>query len=186
MTLRRLLPRSRSATFPSRSQSCVFPCSPCETPSIYGHSVPRWPLRTAAMSASPKPRARESNIRTGRCKNLSFGACTVPHWEPRTGLDQCQRYGFSHGTETDEADRVCCVHHRAAHCSACVHPLRAGLLLFGLSPLRQIFLGQRGSGRLGLHHDARHPPAVGFLDRLNAVDAARDLLAVAAQRVAAP
>jgi dipeptidyl aminopeptidase/acylaminoacyl peptidase len=29
--------------FPKRSQSCVFPCSPCETPSIYGHSVPRWP-----------------------------------------------------------------------------------------------------------------------------------------------
>src|SRR5215468_281563 len=71
------------------------------------------------------------------------------------------------------------------HCSACVHPLRAGSLLFGLS-LRQIFLGQRDSGRLGLHHDARHPPAIGFLDRLNAVDAARDLLAVAAQRVAAP
>src|SRR5215469_6771907 len=71
-------------------------------------------------------------------------------------------------------------------CSASVHPLRAGLLLFGLSPLRQIFLGQRGSGRLGLHHDARHAPAVGFLDRLNAVDAARDMVAVAAQRVAAP
>src|SRR5215469_12808902 len=52
--------------------------------------------------------------------------------------------------------------------------------------LREIFLGQRGSGRLGLHHDARHSPAVGFPDRLNAVDAARDLLAIAAQRVAAP
>ena len=55
-----------------------------------------------------------------------------------------------------------------------------------LPPLRQIFLGQRRSGRLGLHHDARNSPAAGFFDRLNAVDAARDLLAVAVQRVAAP
>ena len=67
-----------------------------------------------------------------------------------------------------------------------VHPLRAGLLLFGLSPLRQRFLGQRGSGRLGLHHDAGDAPSAGVFDRLNAVDAARDLLAVAVQRVAAP
>src|SRR5215469_1406689 len=70
-------------------------------------------------------------------------------------------------------------------CSACVHPLQAGLLL-GLVSLRQIFLGQRGSGRLGLHHDAANAPAAGVFDRLNAVDAARDLLAVAVQRVAAP
>src|SRR5262245_18610201 len=48
------------------------------------------------------------------------------------------------------------------------------------------FLGQRRSGRLGLHHDARHSPTAGFFDRLNAVDAARDLRAVAVQRVAAP
>src|SRR5437588_5324435 len=31
-----------------------------------------------------------------------------------------------------------------------------------------------------------NPPTAGFFDRLNAVDAARDLLAVAVQRVAAP
>src|SRR6185436_6605513 len=65
-------------------------------------------------------------------------------------------------------------------------PARAGLLLLALPPLRQVFLGQRRSGRLGLHHDARNSPAAGFFDRLNAVDAARDLLAVAVQRVAAP
>src|SRR5579864_3014247 len=65
-------------------------------------------------------------------------------------------------------------------------PARAGSLLLGLPPLRQIFLGQRRSGRLGLNHDARNSPAAGFFDRLNAVDAARDLLAVAVQRVAAP
>jgi hypothetical protein len=56
----------------------------------------------------------------------------------------------------------------------------------GLPPLRQIFPGQRRGGRLGLHHDARHSPAAGFFDRFNAVDAARDLLAVAVQRVATP
>jgi hypothetical protein len=65
-------------------------------------------------------------------------------------------------------------------------PARAGSLLLGLPPLRQIFPEQRRSGRLGLHHDARNSPAVGFFDRLNTVDAARDLLAVAVQRVAAP
>src|SRR6202171_3487544 len=64
-------------------------------------------------------------------------------------------------------------------------PARAGSLLLGLPP-RQIFLGQRRSGRLGLHHDARNSPAASFFDRLNAVDAARDLLAVAVHRVAAP
>ena len=58
-------------------------------------------------------------------------------------------------------------------------------LLSGLPTLRQIFLGQRRSGRLGLHH-ARNPPTAGFFDRLNAVDAARDWLAIALQRVAAP
>src|SRR5258708_23715835 len=63
---------------------------------------------------------------------------------------------------------------------------RAGSLLLRLPPLRQIFLRQRRSGRLGLHHDARHSPAAGFFDRLNAVDAARNWLAVAVQRVAAP
>ena len=52
--------------------------------------------------------------------------------------------------------------------------------------LRQKFLGQRRGGRLGLHDDARNSPAAGFFDRLNAVDAARDLLAVAVQRVATP
>src|SRR6267142_525831 len=62
----------------------------------------------------------------------------------------------------------------------------AGSLPLALPPLRQIFLGQRRSGRLGLHHVARNSPAAGFFDRLNAVDAARDLLAVAVQRVAAP
>src|SRR6266853_2473807 len=67
-----------------------------------------------------------------------------------------------------------------------VELFRAGSLLLSLPPLRQIFLGQRRSGRLGLHHDARNSPAAGFFDRLNAVDAARDLLAVAVQRVAAP
>src|SRR5262249_46635279 len=61
-----------------------------------------------------------------------------------------------------------------------------GTLLLCLPPLRQIFLGQRGSGRLSLHQDARNLPAAGFFDRLNAVDAARDLLAIALQRVAAP
>ena len=40
------------------------------------------------------------------------------------------------------------------------------------------FLGRRRRGRLGLHRDARHSPAAGFLDRLNAVDAVSDLLAV--------
>jgi hypothetical protein len=64
--------------------------------------------------------------------------------------------------------------------------LTTGGLLLSLLPLRKIFLGQRRSGRLGLHHDARNSPAAGFFDRLNAVDAARDLLAVAKQRVAAP
>src|SRR5437763_734702 len=63
---------------------------------------------------------------------------------------------------------------------------RAGSLLLRLPPLRQIFLGQRRSGRLGLRHDDHNSPAVGYFDRLNAVDAARDLLAVAVQRVAAP
>ena len=53
-------------------------------------------------------------------------------------------------------------------------PARADLLLLALPPLRQIFLGQRRSGRLGLHHDARNSPAAGFFDRLDAVDAARD------------
>jgi hypothetical protein len=65
-------------------------------------------------------------------------------------------------------------------------PARAGPLLLGLPPLRQIFLGQWRSGRLALHHDARNSPAASFFDRLNAVDAACDLLAVAVQRVAAP
>jgi hypothetical protein len=65
-------------------------------------------------------------------------------------------------------------------------PARAGSLLLGLRPLRQIFLGQRRTGRLGLHHDARNSPAAGFFDRVNAVDAAPDLLAVAVQREAAP
>jgi hypothetical protein len=65
-------------------------------------------------------------------------------------------------------------------------PARPGSLLLGLPPLRQIFLEQRRRGRLGPHHDARDSPAAGFFDRLNAVDAARDLLAVAVQHVAAP
>ena len=56
----------------------------------------------------------------------------------------------------------------------------------GLVSLRQIFLGQRGSGRLGQHHDAGNSPAASVFDRLNAVDAARVLLAVTVQRVAAP
>ena len=56
----------------------------------------------------------------------------------------------------------------------------------GLVSLRQIFLGQRGSGRLGQYHDAGNSPAASVFDRLNAVDAARDLLAVTVQRVAAP
>jgi len=53
-----------------------------------------------------------------------------------------------------------------------------------LLSLRQIFLGQRRGGRLGLHHDARNSPAACLFDRLNAVDAARDLLVIALQRVA--
>jgi hypothetical protein len=58
----------------------------------------------------------------------------------------------------------------------------------GDDALRPIFHGQRRrrSGRLGLHHDARNSPAAGFFDRLNAVDAAPGLLAVAVQCVAAP
>jgi len=55
-----------------------------------------------------------SNIRTGRCKNLSFGTCAVPDHEPRTGLDECQRHGLSHRTKADETGRICCVHHQAA------------------------------------------------------------------------
>src|ERR1700716_1924999 len=43
---------------------------------------------------------------------------------------------------------------------------RACSLLLRLPPLRQIFLRQRRSGRLVLHHDARHSPAAGFFDRL--------------------
>ena len=39
-----------------------------------------------------------SNIRTGRCKNLSFGTCAVPDGEPRTGLDECER-APSHRTQ---------------------------------------------------------------------------------------
>ena len=75
---------------------------------------------------------------------------------------------------------------RSSSRKSCAQPARAGSLLLGSPPLRQIFLGQRRSGRLGLHHDARNSPAVGFFDCLNAVDAARDLLALALQRVAAP
>src|SRR5215470_4214067 len=52
--------------------------------------------------------------------------------------------------------------------------------------LGEILLGQRRSDRLGLHHDARNSPSACFLDRLDAVDAARELLAIALQRVAAP
>src|ERR1700733_13979131 len=52
----------------------------------------------------------------------------------------------------------------------------------GLAPLRQISLGQWRSGRLGLHHNVGNSPASGFFDHLNAVDTARDLLAVAVQR----
>jgi len=70
--------------------------------------------------------------------------------------------------------------------SAPERPRASGSPLLGLPPLRQIFLGQRRSGRLGLQHDAHNSPAATFFDRLNAVDAARDLLAVAVQRVAAP
>src|SRR4029077_2304405 len=55
-----------------------------------------------------------------------------------------------------------------------------------LPTLRQIFLGQWRSSRLGLHHDARNAPSACFFDGLNAVDAARDLLAIGLQRVAAP
>ena len=55
-----------------------------------------------------------------------------------------------------------------------------------IAALWQIFPRQRRGGRLGLHHDARNSPAAGFFDRLNAVDAACDLLAVDVQRVAAP
>jgi hypothetical protein len=46
-----------------------------------------------------------------------------------------------------------------------------------------MFLGQGRSDRLGLHHDARNSPSACFYDRLNAVDAARDLFAIALQRV---
>ena len=72
------------------------------------------------------------------------------------------------------------------HFRCCDEVDRCRFTALSLPPLRQIFLGQRRSGRLGLHHDARNSPAAGFFDRLNAVDAARDLLAVAVQRVAAP
>jgi hypothetical protein len=78
---------------------------------------------------------------------------------------------------------------RNQKCSNCNNRQLSWIMCFrcsGLPSLGQIFLGQRRSGRLGLHHDARNSPAAGFFDRLNAVDAARDLLAVAAQRVAAP
>ena len=54
------------------------------------------------------------DIRAGRCKNLSFGTCAVPDEEPRTGLDESQRHGLSHRTQADEADRICCAHHRGA------------------------------------------------------------------------
>jgi hypothetical protein len=43
-------------------------------------------------------------------------------------------------------------------------PARAGSLLLGLPPLREIFLGQRRSGRLSLHHDARNSPTAGFFE----------------------
>jgi hypothetical protein len=133
-----------------------------------------------------------SNIRTGRCKNLSFGTCAVPDQEPRTGLDECQRHGLAHRTKADEADRIGCVRHTIFDATgeqlrkSRSQPARAGSRLLGLPPLRQILLGQRRSGRLGLHHDAHNSPAAGFFDSLNAVNAARDLLAVGVQRVAAP
>src|SRR5262249_49719704 len=65
------------------------------------------------------------------------------------------------------------------HPRSCVEPTLEPLL-------SQIFLGQRRSDRLGLHHDARNSPSACFFERLNAVDAARDLLPIALQRVAAP
>src|SRR5262249_49882504 len=58
-------------------------------------------------------------------------------------------------------------------------PIRCRFTALSLPTLRQIFLGQGRSGRLGLHHDARDSPSACFFDRLNAVDAARDLLAIA-------
>ena len=55
-----------------------------------------------------------------------------------------------------------------------------------MSPLRQIFLGQRHSNRLGLHHNARNSPSACLFDCVNAVDTARDLLSISLQRAAAP
>src|SRR5205807_4863175 len=52
-----------------------------------------------------------------------------------------------------------------------IEPPHCGSHALALRPLRQIFLGERRSGRLGLDHDARYAPAASFFDRLNAVDA---------------
>jgi hypothetical protein len=72
------------------------------------------------------------------------------------------------------------------HFRCCDESTACRFTALSLPTLRQIFLGQRRSDRLGLHHDARNSPSACFFDRLNAVDAARDLLAIALQRVAAP
>jgi hypothetical protein len=55
-----------------------------------------------------------------------------------------------------------------------------------LAALRQIFFGQRRCIRFRRHNDPRNSPAAGSSDRLNAVDATRDRLSVALQRIEAP
>src|ERR1700676_1125573 len=58
--------------------------------------------------------AVESAVAEGVNADFLILARTFPDQEPRTGLDECQRHGLSHRTKADEADRICCVHHRAA------------------------------------------------------------------------
>src|SRR6476619_564506 len=68
----------------------------------------------------------------------------------------------------------------------CTSSAQPAPLRLDLPPSRQIFLGQWRRGGLGLHHDPCNSPAAGFSDRLNAVYAARDQMAVDAQRVQTP
>src|SRR5262245_22709781 len=126
-------------------------------------------LKTSPTERTPSPgfqlyfpamtRARPTNLSDSVPASLDNAACVV-----------CARSGTRLSTAAIAT----------AHAIVLVR-----IVLIDIS-FRQIFLRQRRSGRLGLHHDARHSPAGGFFDRFNAVDAARGLLAVGVQRVAAP
>jgi hypothetical protein len=124
----------------------------------------RWTLQLLAMPRARSPHGPDpSNSAVSACSRVEAG---------------CQGWPASQVLRFDEEPHTSRVGRS--------RPARTGSLLLGLPPLWQIFLRQRRGGRLGLHRDVRNSPAAGFFDRLNAVDAACNLLAVAVQRVAAP